>query len=478
MTYDEEEPIFIHIGKISSEQCAVVCSKCDGLSGFWPKHRFSGIKLEKPSLGFQMSERAGRRTPIEQFKPLCPCAYALLCIPSRKRFAWGTNENLWEVAESLHGGNTAWPVFEISELGMGSGLQNTTEPTCRQHPNWLIQVGNLGSKTCGFVQQKTRGLTHGSVFHCKTCKVHTKCTHEFQLENLVSDRCGGPVKLKAGHTAKSFDEVLEHYTTEGPAGPDDLCLKLKVKSTLPIPDVPEPEVARLLIMTPPDLQVFYRLSENDKFNKHQEEAMRRRRPGGGSWAPAGGLRDLPKGDVLSDSSAEKTSRHAALFHIGGVVAVEIPINYDGNDDAVINVDDKHMFTWELVRKYLRDLRLVQTNYSRFVLSIEETWLSCIQDCETLRRLFPGLHSETCSSSEPLKQLKTAIGNAVHGYITLLDINWPELFRCRCTFENDGNATVVYDNACNTTVYILNREPRFFNTYSLQCDNFYHEQFAG
>ena len=49
------------------------------------------------------------------------------------------------------------------------------------------------------------------------------------------------------------------------------------------------------------------------------------------------------------------------------------------------------------------------------------------------------------------------------------MDWSELFRCRSTFENDGETTIVYDNACNTTVYILNREPRFSNTYSLQCD---------
>jgi hypothetical protein len=475
MTYDEEEPIFIHIGKRSNDQCAVACSNCDGLSGFWPKHRFSGIKLEKPSLGFQMSECAGHRTPIHHFKPLCPCAYALLCIPSRKKFRWGANQTLWEVAESIHGGKTEWPVFEMTQLGMPSGLQNTTEPTLRQDPNgWLIQVGSIGTKTCGFVKQTTRRLNNETVFHCKSCKVHTKCRHEFQLENFVSGRCGGPVKEKKGHTTKSFDNVLENYTTEGPGGPDDLCLKLKVKSTLPIPDVPEPEVVRLLKDTPLNLQVFYRLSEKDKFSQHQEEAMRRRRPGGGSWVPSDGLRDLPKGDVVSDSAAQHTSKTAALFHVGGVVAVEIPSNYDGNSDAVINVDDKHMFTWEIIRKFLLELRLVQTNYSRFVRSIEETWVSCIDNCDTLQGLFPGLNSMTCSSSEPLKQLQTAIGHAVHGYITLLQIDWSDLSRCRCTFEDVSKATLVYDNACNTTVFVQNREPSFFNTYSLQCDNFHHE----
>ena len=58
-------------------------------------------------------------------------------------------------------------------------------------------------------------------------------------------------------------------------------------------------------------------------------------------------------------------------------------------------------------------------------------------------------------------------------LTLLDIDWPDLFRCRCEFANDRKATVVYDNACNLTTFILSREPRFVDTYSMHCDSFHH-----
>jgi hypothetical protein len=106
--------------------------------------------------------------------------------------------------------------------------------------------------------------------------------------------------------------------------------------------------------------------------------------------------------------------------------------------------------------------------------MEETWEGCIDVCDTLREMFPVVLQSSTSSTDPLKQIRTKFSDAVHGYITLLNIDWADLFRCRCIFEDDSKGTIVYDNACNLVVFIQNREPSFFKNYSLQCDNFHHE----
>ena len=100
MLYNEEEPVFIHIGKLPDEQCAVVCSKCHPqMGGFWPKFRFEGTSMEEPCLGFQK-----RTFATEQLKPLCTHTWALFSIPKRKGFSVPVNPtNLWKVAEALHG---------------------------------------------------------------------------------------------------------------------------------------------------------------------------------------------------------------------------------------------------------------------------------------------------------------------------------------------------------------------------------------
>ena len=477
MIYDEQEPIFIHIGHLHNNKCAVVCSKCDKPAGFWPKSHFHGIQVCEESLGFQIPERHGRTAPTESFKPLCVCAFALLSIPSKKCNRTPTSTDMWEVAQSLHGElyreNTGWPVSEISELEGGEEEMRTN--TFREHPKgWLIQVGMIGSKSCGFVKKITREPNSITVFRCKTCTGHARCHHEFQLGGSVSARLGGTVNVKGGHTAESFQQVLNDYTTGGLEGPVDL--KSKVMSKKDIPDVPETAVVRLLNpdLIPLDCQILYTLNETNKYNTHQTKAINRRKPLGGGWVPAEGLTDIITGDPLSEGGDKRTYKTAALFHLGGVVATRIDCPYDGNNDAVMNVDDKYLFTWELIRKYLKELRLQPTNYARFVNAMEETWEGCIDMCDTLREMFPVVLQSSTSSTDPLKQIRTKFSDAVHGYITLLNIDWADLFRCRCIFQDDSKGTIVYDNACNLVVFIQNREPSFFKNYSLQCDNFHHE----
>jgi hypothetical protein len=247
-----------------------------------------------------------------------------------------------------------------------------------------------------------------------------------------------------------------------------------VKSTKEIPDVPEIEVERLLIATAPEDQHLYKLSGKNYWTENQKASMKRRRPTAQtSWVPEEGLRDRP--EMRSDEFEEIFKyAQAALFHIGGVVAAQIQLPYDGNDDAVINVDDKYLFTWELVRKYLLELRTAQTNFSRFVLSMQEIWVMCIEDCESLQSLLPVLRTTSSTSTEPLKQLRTKFSHAVHGYITLLQMDWNDMFKCRCEFEDEKKGTVVYDNACNTVVFAQNRDAKVFDKYAFQCDNFHHK----
>ena len=37
---------------------------------------------------------------------------------------------------------------------------------------------------------------------------------------------------------------------------------------------------------------------------------------------------------------------------------------------------------------------------------------------------------------------------VHGYVTLLDKDWDNLFKCRCEFQSNTKGSLVYDICCN------------------------------
>jgi len=193
------------------------------------------------------------------------------------------------------------------------------------------------------------------------------------------------------------------------------------------------------------------------------------------WAPHGALKDLPiEGPGAPPPLQSMTSiTVAALFHIGGVVAVNIETPFDGNDCAVINVDDHYMFSWELIRQFLLDLRLKPTNYSTFVRSKYPTWLRCIGQCAELKKQFPRWINPTCAMRDVMKSLKVRFSRAIHGYITLLDRDWGNLFKCRCVFEKTTIGSIVYDNACNFVCFIMNRDPNFLKTFSVHCDDFHH-----
>jgi hypothetical protein len=83
-----------------------------------------------------------------------------------------------------------------------------------------------------------RGKGGNYVMQCKTCTGHRRCQHELLLYGCVSAGIRGQRIATGGQTAESYTEVLKDYTT----GPGVDLLKLWVKSTKEIPDVPEIEV--------------------------------------------------------------------------------------------------------------------------------------------------------------------------------------------------------------------------------------------
>jgi hypothetical protein len=190
---------------------------------------------------------------------------------------------------------------------------------------------------------------------------------------------GAAMKTSRVHTEQSYKKVMERYAET----PDTL--KLLVKSKRLIPDAPEEEIEPYLTETPVDHQVYFKLSVNNKYSAHQLAYMGFRSPddlvsfGSGRmalWAPDGTLKDLPQDgspyteppEAHMEGERIPVRLIAALFHIGGVVSVNIEAPFDGNDCGVINVDDRSMFSWELIRQFLLDLRLKPTNYNTFVRS--------------------------------------------------------------------------------------------------------------
>jgi len=472
-----ETPVFIHIGKFDDGTCAVQCSACDKPAGFWPNNFYRGIYSVKKSSGFQSSDTSVDTTPI--LKPLCKCAWALFAFPSRRAAREPTpNLHLWEQQEKICAGHTQWPDLDITKLGSSV---NTTDTIFRQHHDgWLIQVGEFGTEGCGFVKMYRRGPQEKYVVDCQTCGGKARCRHEHALSNLVTmyTSDGATMKMSRVHTEQSYKKVMDRYAET----PDTL--KLLVKSKRLIPDVPEEEVETYLRLTPVDQQVYFKLSFKNNYSAHQLEYMGFRSPGDlgsfGSgraalWAPHGALKDLPiEGTPCPPPLQSVTSTTvASLFHIGGVVAVNIETPFDGNDCAVINVDDQYMFSWELIRQFLLELRLKATNYSSFVRSRYPTWLRCMKQCPELQKLFPSWINPKSADMDVIKSLKVRFSRAIHGYLTLLDRDWDKVFECRCVFANNTVGSIVYDNACNAVCFIMNREASFLKTFSVRCDDFHH-----
>jgi len=486
LDYDKDGPVFIHIAKKddSGGQCAVVCSACDTPRGFWPKEHYHGMPIIPQSSGFKSSETSGDTFPMQQCKPLCKCAWALLAVPSRRLWSDPTSENLWEEAMKLCEDHIQWPNFHVNNLDNSVDTSKTV--LRKHHDNWLIQVGEFGTEDCAFVKIRTRGSEGKYVVECQTCGRGNRCYHEHIVSQHVAMETSGDaaVKMNRGHTPDTFRKVLSTYAdTSGTQSPDSL--KLLVKSRKPIPDVPEDDVEPFLRYLPVSSQVFFQLSDKHKYSARQIEWMDYRSPGNlgsfstghcASWVPNGTLKDYQQplpGDVGTTSEGEELSKVAALFHVGGVVAVKIITPFDGNDHAVINVDDRYIFTWELIRKFLTGLRLKPATYSTFVRSMHATWLRCMQQCAELKKMFPSWIDPCSPCKDVMKSLRVAFSRAVHGYVTLLDRDWDNLFKCRCVFQDNTKGSLVYDNACNAVCFILNRDPSFFKKWSVNCDDFHH-----
>lgn len=485
LEYDKDGPVFIHIAKKdgSDGQCAVQCSACDTPRGFWPKERYHGIQIIPQSSGFTSFESSGDATRMQQCKPLCKCAWALLAVPSRRLWLPPTSKNLWDEAMKLCGDHNQWPDSVVNNLGSSVA---TREIFRKHHDDWLIQVGEFGTDDCAFVKIRTRGSEGKYVVQCQTCGRHQRCYHEhIVMHHVTMETSGGAaIKMNRGHTPDTFRKVLHKYAeTTGTQSPDSL--KLLVKSRKPIPDVPEHDVATFLGYVPVEAQVLFQLSDKHKYSASQIEWMDYRSPGDlgsfptgrcASWVPNGPLKDyhLPlPGLVGTSSQGEDQSKVAALFHVGGVVAVKIITPFDGNDHAVINVDDRYIFTWELIRMFLTGLRLKPTTYCTFVRSMHATWLRCMEQCAELKKLFPSWIDPSSPLKDVTKSLRVAFSRAVHGYVTLLDRDWDNLFKCRCQFQNNTKGSLVYDNSCNVVCFIMNRDPNFLKKWSVNCDDFHH-----
>ncbi len=57
------------------------------------------------------------------------------------------------------------------------------------------------------------------------------------------------------------------------------------------------------------------------------------------------------------------------------------------------------------------------------------------------------------STDPLNQVKVSLSQTVHGYVILLDMDWKDMFRCRCGSHDNVKETIVYDNACNAAMFL-------------------------
>lgn len=338
----------------------VACNKCDGIMMVLPR------SLPGDGALFHM---CAHRT--KQGGTMCGCGRTLLQHvrnqTSEQDFA--TDKDTFE---HIYSSAPDW-VPEFERMNPEEEHESSTifkVPVSHQGtvPFPYRVVGKFGTLSCGVV---TRGPRFA--WKCTSCSKMFGCPHRSMLRSHVENICARPINQQLFYkrsSAQRFDGILQHSV-----GKDGRLLNL-THSKLPIPDVPTEKVMKQLNRVPVDSQDLMKMRD---FSPSQTSAMAYFASVGPKQqsledrfvfvastlgatsrtvllcdprteSSQSGSDALDALDDSGETSGSGSRCHGVLFTSGGVMPCTVqssidPVTgletyYDGNADAIINVDGR------------------------------------------------------------------------------------------------------------------------------------------
>ena len=357
---DSYNPLYLTIfSKAGCVDVHVACNKCDVLMQGLPK------SLPGHSALFHMC-----KFKTTQGGSMCGCGRTLLQHVKDQ----ATEQDLatdTDTFEHIYTSAPDWvPEFDTVDPGQENEFTSILKvPLSHQGtvPFPYRVLGDFGTPSCGVV---TRGPRFA--WRCTSCSKMFGCPHRSILRSQVENLYAGPKNQQLFYkrsSAERFDVILRQSV-----GKDGRLLNLTY-SKLPIPDVPTEKVMKKLKLVPLDNQTFMKMRE---FSPSQISAMAYYASVGpkppalaNRFAYVASSLDANSTTVLlcdqqteaceagfGAASVDNNTKtfgegkrcNGVLFTCGGVMpctvqsfvdpATGLETHYDGNSDAVINVDDQ------------------------------------------------------------------------------------------------------------------------------------------
>lgn len=138
------------------------------------------------------------------------------------------------------------------------------------------------------------------------------------------------------------------------------------------------------------------------------------------------------------------------------------ISFDGQTHGIVAgrlTWGPYYWTEELLHKFAMSLMLQAVTFSSFLRVELASLADASVGTEVHSALKRQLHLLSGLGELPRDtRLLRSFTGAFFDWITLQHIDYSEVLRCRCTPRWRRFVNIVYDNACNTMVWVLNRAP--------------------
>jgi hypothetical protein len=258
-----------------------------------------------------------------------------------------------------------------------------------------------------------------------------------------------------------------------------------VISTNKIPDVPNPATLVFINGTDKNLRTFYNPPE---YSPSQTEALRffasrnqsaeivsrfqsKTITGVDKDQKAATMTVFILQDPLCDGRVYEeppNTKISLLCSLGAVMAVcpQAQVNvvthqrfeYDGFNDAILNLDGRYLYSWDLLSQFWIDVGTTAVCYSAFVNSQLQAWIQGIQAhvglCRDFGLTFLHQRTQNLIENNRLSYLAMLLKKAIIGYVRLLDTDWASHFRCLCPPpEIFDTADIVADYCCTVCLYV-------------------------
>ena len=351
-------------------------------------------------------------------------------------------------ASRPHDGGSSKPIpcFSLGDL---HSLKSRT-----QH---LTQVGFFGHN----------GFNIGLVLDqlCRTCGGHKHCVHTRTLRathdpSLVHETGSSP---ESGMTQLQFDNMCRRMLNEDKSG-----LKVRSISKKKIPWLPKNYTKYMRCA-----RVCRSMSMDSLYwcDKDEDGHLYLVDP------PVSEDSDLQESEpftVTNDAFLITASGVVPHVTVKGTRCHDDWRDFDGLELGVLNFNNKILFTHEFLQEFLTLSCQNRMTHRGFIRSKIEVWLSSVSEPLLNAGLFPSLEQSRACIQQFLQQpsLPNIITDAIFDYITLLDMDYDDLFACQCRHDKD-HLQVIYDNSCGFFNYLLLRLPALSQQITAVIDTIHY-----